>query len=58
MGFCAPRRYGVTRLRSGHLLLQFIERSSRYSAEEFPEIEAIDPELLRREFAEIVGNSN
>ncbi|HVH97751.1 MAG TPA: type VI secretion system ATPase TssH [Enhygromyxa sp.] len=50
--------YGVTRLRSGHLLLQFIERSSRYSAEEFPEIEAIDAEVLRREFDSIVRNSN
>ncbi|HLT36821.1 MAG TPA: AAA family ATPase, partial [Enhygromyxa sp.] len=50
--------YGVTRLRTGHLLLQFIERSSRYSAEEFPEIEAIDAEVLRREFDSIVRNSN
>ncbi|MFO7563834.1 MAG: type VI secretion system ATPase TssH [Enhygromyxa sp.] len=50
--------YGVGRLRSGHLLLQFIERSARYSAEEFPEIEAIDAELLRREFDSIVRNSN
>jgi type VI secretion system protein VasG len=50
--------YGVNRLRSGHLLLQFVERASRYSAEEFPEIEAIDAELLRREFDAIVRNSN
>lgn len=50
--------YGVNRMRSGHLLLQFIERSSRYSAEDFPEIEAIDTELLRREFDSIVRNSN
>jgi type VI secretion system protein VasG len=50
--------YGVTRLRSGHLLLQFIERSSRYSAEDFPEIEAIDVEVLRREFDTVVRNSN
>ena len=27
--------YGVSRLRTGHLLLQFAERSSRYTAEEF-----------------------
>lgn len=50
--------YGVNRLRTGHLLLQFIERSSRYTAEEFPEIEIIDAELLRREFDGIVRNSN
>ena len=27
--------YNVARLRTGHLLLQFVERSSRYTAEEF-----------------------
>ncbi|PRQ02884.1 Chaperone protein ClpB [Enhygromyxa salina] len=50
--------YGVSKLRTGHMLLQFIERSSRYTAEEFPEIEAIDPEVLRRDFDGIVRNSN
>ncbi len=50
--------YGVSRLRSGHLLLQFVERASRYSAEDFPEIEGIDAEVLRREFDGIVRNSN
>jgi type VI secretion system protein VasG len=50
--------YGVTALRSGHLLMQFCERSSRYTAEEFPEIEAVDTELLRRDFATICRNSN
>lgn len=50
--------YGVNSLRTGHLLLQFCERSGRYSAEEFPEIEAIDTEVLRREFDSIVHNSN
>ena len=50
--------YGVSRLRTGHLLLQFAERASRYTADEFPEIEAIDTEVLRRDFAAIVRNSN
>jgi len=50
--------YGVTALRSGHLLMQFCERSSRYTAEEFPEIEAVDTEVLRRDFASICRNSN
>ncbi|MFV8750230.1 type VI secretion system ATPase TssH [Nannocystaceae bacterium ST9] len=50
--------YGVTALRSGHLLMQFCERSSRYTAEEFPEIEAVDTEVLRRDFDSIVRNSN
>jgi len=50
--------YGVNRMRTGHLLLQFIERSSRYTAEDFPEIEAIDAEVLRRDFDGIVRNSN
>ncbi|KIG13602.1 ClpB protein [Enhygromyxa salina] len=50
--------YGVNKLRTGHLLLQFIERSSRYTAEEFPEIEAIDIDVLRRDFDAIVRNSN
>jgi type VI secretion system protein VasG len=50
--------YSVNRLRTGHLFLQFIERSSRYTAEEFPEIEGIDAEVLRRDFDTIVRNSN
>jgi type VI secretion system protein VasG len=50
--------YGVTALRSGHLLMQFCERSGRYTAEEFPEIEAIDTEVLRRDFDSICRNSN
>jgi len=50
--------YGVHKLRTGHLLLQFCERAGRYSAEEFPELEAIDTEVLRRDFDAIVHNSN
>ncbi|NVB38332.1 type VI secretion system ATPase TssH [Pseudenhygromyxa sp. WMMC2535] len=50
--------YGVSSLRTGHLLLQFAERASRYSAEDFPEIEAIDTEVLRRDFDSIVFHSN
>ena len=50
--------YGVNKLRTGHLLMQFVERSSRYTADEFPEIDAIDIEVLRRDFATIVRNSN
>ncbi len=50
--------YGVSTMRTGHLLLQFVERASRYSAEDFPEIEAIDAEVLRRDFDSIVHNSN
>jgi type VI secretion system protein VasG len=50
--------YGVNKLRTGHLLLQFVERASRYTADEFPEIDAIDVEVLRRDFATIVRNSN
>jgi type VI secretion system protein VasG len=50
--------YGVSKLRTGHLLLQFAERSSRYTAEEFPELEAIDTDVLRRDFDAIVRNSN
>lgn len=50
--------YSVNKMRTGHLLLQFAERSSRYCAEEFPEIEAIDTDVLRRDFDAIVRNSN
>lgn len=50
--------YGVATLRTGHLLLQFCERASRYTAEDFPELEAIDTEVLRREFSSVVFNSN
>ncbi|MCA9680764.1 MAG: hypothetical protein KC457_01105 [Myxococcales bacterium] len=50
--------YGISAMRTGHLLLQFAERASRYTAEDFPEIEAIDTEVLRRDFANIVLHSN
>ncbi len=50
--------YGVTALRSGHLLMQFCERASRYTAEEFPEIDAVDTDVLRRDFEAICRNSN
>ncbi|MCA9696936.1 MAG: AAA family ATPase, partial [Myxococcales bacterium] len=50
--------YGISAMRTGHLLLQFAERSSRYTAEEFPELEAIDCDVLRRDFDGIVRNSN
>ena len=50
--------YGVHKLRTGHLLLAFCERASRYSAEDFPEIEGIDTDVLRRDFDAIVRNSN
>jgi type VI secretion system protein VasG len=52
----ASLQYGVSYLRPAHMLLQFIERGARYSAEEFAELEAIEPEPLRRELEAIVGH--
>ena len=48
---------GATSLRSGHLLLTFIERSSRYSAESFAELDAVPLGELKRQFEEVVQGS-
>ncbi|MBL9104824.1 MAG: type VI secretion system ATPase TssH [Myxococcales bacterium] len=53
----ASLNFGATQLRSGHLLLQFIDRPSRYSGDSFPELETIAPPELRKQFEEIVASS-
>jgi len=42
----ASVEHGATRLRSGHLFVQFITRRSRYTAEIFPELDAISRDEL------------
>jgi type VI secretion system protein VasG len=49
--------YGATRLRSGALFAQLVAQPDRYSAESFPELEAISMEALKKEFEEIVSGS-
>jgi len=53
----ASLTYGATTLRSGHLLLQFIDLGSRYSGESFPELDAISVAELRKQFEEITARS-
>ncbi len=53
----ASLEHGAPRLRSGALMAQWIARSSRYSAEAYPELEALSLEALRKAFDEIVHGS-
>jgi type VI secretion system protein VasG len=53
----ASLEQGALRLRSGALMAQWIARSSRYSAETYPELDAISTEALKKAFDEIVGTS-
>ena len=53
----ASLNYGATQLRSGHLLLQFIDRPSRYTGESFAELETISPPELRKQFEDILAGS-
>ncbi len=47
----------ATKLRTGALVWQFINNPGRYSAETFPELEAIPRDGLKREFLDIVAPS-
>ena len=48
---------GDSRLRSGVLLAQFILRRSRYTAEHFPELDAVPLDELRRSLTEVLRPS-
>ena len=48
---------GDSRLRSGVLLAQFILRRSRYTAEHFPELDALPLDELRRSLTEVLRPS-
>jgi type VI secretion system protein VasG len=48
---------GDTSLRSGVLFTQFVLRRSRYSAEHFPELDALPQDELRRSLAEVLRPS-
>ncbi len=45
------------KLRTGALIFQFIVNPARYSAETFPELEAIPRDALKRELADLVAPS-
>ena len=53
----ASLQYGAAEIRTGHLIQQFCARGHRYSAETFPELAAIDQEVLRRELEAITAGS-
>jgi len=53
----ASLTWGANLLRSGHLLLQFIDRGSRYTGDTFPELDAITPNEVRKQFEDIVARS-
>ncbi|WP_338865773.1 type VI secretion system ATPase TssH [Myxococcus stipitatus] len=53
----ASLEHGVSRLRSGVLMWQWIARSERYTAESYPSLDAISVETLKKVFEEVVGRS-
>ncbi len=55
----ASLHFGAGELRSGHLLLMFAIRGHRYSAETYPEIDALGRQLdaVKREFEGILAGS-
>jgi type VI secretion system protein VasG len=53
----ASLEHGALRLRSGALMAQWIARSARYSAESYPELDAISTEGLKKAFEDVVSTS-
>ncbi len=53
----ASLEHDVTRIRTGALVYQFASNPGKYSAESFPEMEALPRETLRREMQDIVAPS-
>jgi type VI secretion system protein VasG len=53
----ASLEHSAPRLRSGALMAQWIVRSARYSAESYPELDAISSEALKKGFEEAVSSS-
>ncbi|WP_224240856.1 type VI secretion system ATPase TssH [Hyalangium gracile] len=49
--------YGALRLRSGALMLQWILGYTRYAAENYPELDGVPKEGLKKAFEEVVGAS-
>ncbi len=48
---------GSVQLRSGDLMLEFLSRPGRYTAESFPELEALELDELRKNFDQILAGS-
>lgn len=53
----ASLRRGAVQLRSADLLLEYLERPGRYSADSFDILESLNVEELKRDLADIVGKS-
>ncbi len=53
----ASLELGAARLRSGALFLQFIGAVGQYTAEQFPELEGLSTDELRKNFEDIVRSS-
>ena len=53
----ASLQYGAAEIRSGHLLLLFASRGHRYCAENFPELNALPIEALRRELETLTAGT-
>jgi len=53
----ASLEHGALRLRSGALMAQWIARSAKYSAESYPELDAISTEGLKKAFEDVVSTS-
>jgi type VI secretion system protein VasG len=48
---------GVVQMRSGDLLLEFITRPGRYTAESFDELESIELDELKKVFEDVIASS-
>lgn len=48
---------GSVQLRSGDLLLEYLGRAGRYSADSFEELESIDQDELKKSFAEVIAGT-
>jgi len=48
---------GAVQLRSGDLLLEFLSRVGKYTAESFEDLEAIDLDELKKVFAEVIAGT-
>jgi type VI secretion system protein VasG len=48
---------GATQLRTGHLLLQLVARSDRYTGESYPELEELKVEELKRDLDVVLAPS-
>ena len=48
---------GAVMMRGADLLMQFLDRPGRYSAEDFPLLDEIDKDELKKSYADMLGAS-